>query len=96
MICKLDAELTIATAAKVKSDLLQAIAGGGPFELDTRQVTEVDAAGLQLLLAAFKSAVGAKIPVRFPAESRSPAVTAGLALLGFTGADAPSEDVLHG
>jgi len=43
----LNGELTIARAAKIKAELLQAVSAEGPFELDTTGVSEVDAAGLQ-------------------------------------------------
>ena len=87
MKCTLSGELTIAAAAEVKGQLLQALEARGPLELDTSCVTEVDAAGLQVLLAALKSAASAKIPIRFPREARGPAVATGLALLGLATRD---------
>lgn len=82
MRCTLTTELTITCAAEVKSDLLRVLAQGGTLELDTSQVREVDVAGLQVILAALKSAAKAKLPVHFPEELRGPAVSAGLRLLG--------------
>lgn len=82
MKCCLSGELTIQCAAEHKTELLQALAGAGPFELDTQAVSEVDGAGLQLLIAALKSAARAQIPVHFPPEARGSAVASGLALLG--------------
>jgi anti-sigma B factor antagonist len=96
MKCTLKNELTIARAAEIRTDLLQALAEGGTFELDTRQVTEVDAAGLQILLAALKSALGARAPIRFSEDMRGPAVSAGLRLLGLAERSWGDEDVNHG
>jgi len=96
MKCTLTGELTIAAAARARTELLQAIAGPGALDLDTRGVDEVDAAGLQVLLAAFKSAANAKIRVVFPPEVRGPAVTAGLARLGLDTRDWNHEEANHG
>lgn len=96
MQCTLTGDLTIAAAAETKGQLLQALAGEGPLELDTRQVTEVDAAGLQVLLAALRSAANAKIPIRFPADCHGPVVGRGLGLLGLTERDWNHEDVGYG
>jgi anti-anti-sigma regulatory factor len=59
MMCTLTGELTIARVEEVKAVLLKALAQGGSLELDTKQVSEVDAAGLQVVLAALKSAAKA-------------------------------------
>jgi len=96
MQCTLTGDLTIGAAAEAKSQLLQALAGEGPLELDTRQVTDVDAAGLQVLLAALRSAAHAKIPVRFPADLRGSAVGTGLRLFGLAERDWNDEDFSHG
>jgi anti-anti-sigma regulatory factor len=96
MKCALNGELTITAGAKVRSELLLAIAGEGPFEIDTTGVNEVDAAGLQLLLAAMKSAASTRIPILFPPEARGAAVTAGLELLGLAARDWNLEDWTHG
>ena len=96
MQCTLTGDLTIGAAAEAKQQLLHALAGEGPLELDTRQVTEVDAAGLQVLLAALRSAANAKIPIRFPADLRGPAVESGLRLLGLAERDWNYEDLSHG
>jgi hypothetical protein len=87
MKCTLTGELTIAAAADAKALLLEALLGGGDLELDTTQVTDADAAGLQVILAAFRSAVAAKMAVRFPPEARGSAVTAGLGTLGLAERD---------
>jgi anti-anti-sigma regulatory factor len=82
MMCTLTGELTIARVEEVKAVLLKALAQGGSLELDTKQVSEVDAAGLQVVLAALKSAAKAKVPVHFPVEARGAAVSTGFHLLG--------------
>jgi anti-anti-sigma regulatory factor len=96
MKCTLSGELTIGAASRIKDDLLRALAGDGAFQLDTCGVTEVDAAGLQLLLGAFKSAARANIPVLFPSESRGAAVATGFALLGLDQLNGTLEVSLHG
>ncbi len=96
MRCTLVDGLTITTASRAKADLLQAMSGSGAFEVDTTGVHDVDGAGLQVLLAAFKSAVSAKIPVVFPPDARGTAVTACLDLLGLSSCDWNHEDWIHG
>ena len=91
----LTGELTILNAADVRTQLLEALAHGEPLELDTRQVTEVDAAGLQVLLAAFKSASNEKLAIHFPVDLRGPAVTSALELLGLTELERNVEVVSH-
>ncbi len=82
MKCTLTGALTISAAAETKVELLQALAGEGALELDTTQVTDVDAAGLQLLLAACKSASQAGIPVQFSAQAQGEVVETAIKVLG--------------
>jgi anti-anti-sigma factor len=49
-------ELTIQNAASVRAQLLVALRDGGVVEIDLTEVGEFDSAGLQLLVAARKSA----------------------------------------
>lgn len=49
-------ELTIFTAQAGKEQLLAALAGGEAVEVDLSAVTEIDSAGLQLLVAAKREA----------------------------------------
>jgi anti-anti-sigma factor len=58
----LDGELTIQQAAAVRERLLAALAAGLRC-LDLGQVSECDSAGVQLLLAARKSAEDAGLPL---------------------------------
>jgi anti-sigma B factor antagonist len=52
----IDGELTIYRAAELQAALAQAIAGPDALALDLSGVTDIDGAGVQLLLAAKKSA----------------------------------------
>jgi len=45
-------EMTIYTAAEMKTKLVDALAHGAEIEMDLSQVPEIDTAGLQLLIAA--------------------------------------------
>jgi len=57
---RIDGELTIYRAAELAAALkaaLAAVADGGALQVDLSEVTEVDCAGVQLLLAARRSAV---------------------------------------
>ncbi len=75
-------ELTLARAAELKARLLEALAGGAPLALDGRGVTDVDAAGLQVLCAAGRSAAARGTSVSLTAGARSPALAEALALSG--------------
>lgn len=92
----LNGELTIANAAKIKAELLHAVSSDGPFELDTTGVGEVDAAGLQLLLAAMKSAATRGAVIVFPPQARGDAVGGALDLMGLGSRDWNNEDSRHG
>ena len=54
---RLDGELTIYRADEIKSLLLAALAEPGDLELDLSGVSEIDTAGLQLLMLAKKTAL---------------------------------------
>ena len=56
MVVNLPQELTIAAVARLRDRLLEALAGGAPVVLDAAAVVDVDAAGLQVLCAARRSA----------------------------------------
>ena len=53
----IEGELSIFTASAVRDRLLDAFAAAGEVEADLSRVTEIDSAGLQLMLAAQKEAV---------------------------------------
>ena len=63
------AELTIQQAAVLKGELLSALEGAGPVELDLSQVLELDSAGLQLLLLLAREASAAHRELRFSGHS---------------------------
>jgi ABC-type transporter Mla MlaB component len=58
-------ELTVRTVAGQKDSLLAALATGQPLELSLADVTDIDTAGLQLLLAVKREAAGRQEVVRF-------------------------------
>ena len=79
-----EGELTIFTALAVKEQLLSAFAGeGGEVEVDLSQVTEVDSAGVQLLVAAKKESLRRGRQLRFCGHS--PAVLDVLDLCDLSG-----------
>jgi anti-sigma B factor antagonist len=72
---RIDGELTIYRAAELRDALKTVIAGapdGCELEVDLSDVTEMDSAGVQLLIAAQKTARASGRDVRITA--RSPAV----------------------
>lgn len=92
MIVTLPTELTIAQAAEWKEPLLAAVRSGEEVLLDGSAVTRADVVGLQLLIAAKKSALAVEVPFGFVPGKRSPeldriAESAGLV----AGSDAPEE-----
>lgn len=75
-------DLTILTAAEVRTTLLEAVAGSTAVEVDLADVEELDTAGLQVLLLAGREAQAHGIELR--CERPSEAVLATLALVGLT------------
>ncbi len=69
---RLDGELTIYRAAELKDELMKAMAAASPLEIDLSGITEVDGAGLQLLILVKKEAGRQGKTVNF--SSHSPAV----------------------
>lgn len=61
----LDGELTIFTAVEQQSKLLEAIATGLDMDVDLCGVSEIDAAGLQLMVAAKQYATSTGKHLRF-------------------------------
>jgi anti-anti-sigma factor len=76
-------ELNIFTAAELRLQLLEAIATGTELEVDLAHVSEIDCAGLQLMLAAKREAAGRNQALHF--TSHSPAVCEALELLKLSG-----------
>ncbi|SNB44783.1 STAS domain-containing protein [Geobacter sp. DSM 9736] len=59
-VVTLSGEMTIMHAGELRETLLSALAGEGKFRVDVTAVTDIDLAGLQLLCAAHRAAVGAR------------------------------------
>ncbi len=92
MIVTLPPELTIARVAACKAELASALREGGEIRLDARAVGDVDVAGLQLLVAAQKSAAAARVPFGFLPGGRSPALDRAAVSAGLVrGTGAPEE-----
>lgn len=71
MILELPPELTIARAAELRATLISGLERGEALELNASQVTEVDAAGLQVLCAAHRSAQARGLGLTFAPGTRS-------------------------
>jgi len=83
---RIDGELTIYRAAELAGAMkaaLAAVADGGALELDLSEVAEMDCAGVQLLLAARRSAAESGRTLRL--SGRSAAVDEVLATLRLDG-----------
>jgi anti-sigma B factor antagonist len=76
---KLSGEATIHRAAEIKQVCLALLEGKGSAELDLSGVTEIDSAGLQILLLLAREARRLERPLRL--IGHSPAVLEVLALL---------------
>lgn len=71
-VLAIEGELTIYRAAELGELLKTALAAGGDLELNLAGVTEMDSAGVQLLMAARKSALAGQRRLRL--VEHSPAV----------------------
>lgn len=80
---RLDGELTIYCAAELKAQLMEAWGGDAPLEVDLSGITEVDGAGLQLLILAKREALRSGKSVRF--VGHSPAVLEVIDLANLSG-----------
>ena len=65
-------DLNIFNAAEQRSRLLEALGAGKEVEVDLSQVSEIDSAGIQLMIAAKREAAARKLALRF--TGHSPAV----------------------
>lgn len=79
-LLRIDGEMTIYRAFELKQTLLAAVEASAAVEMDLAGVTELDTAGVQLLLLARKSAQAGQRELRLFALS--PAVAEVLELLG--------------
>ena len=67
---EIEGELTIFTAAKQKIQLLEFLASDQELELNLSKVTELDTAGLQLLILAKREAAQAHKTLKFVMHSK--------------------------
>lgn len=85
----LDGELTIYTAAAVRERLLRVLENCARLTLDTAKVSEIDTAGLQVLLSTRRSCQEGGVPFAFPHSGQAVGQTLTLFGLGerleFTG-----------
>ncbi len=65
----IEGELTIYRAAEVCATLKAALAGGGDLEVNLKDVTELDSAGVQLLIVARRAARDAQCTLRLVGHS---------------------------
>jgi anti-anti-sigma regulatory factor len=79
-------KLTIATVVQEKTSLMLALESGEKLELDARGVSEVDVAGLQVLLATKREAETRGHTFLLPATTCSEPLAQALALAGLTDA----------
>ncbi|HEX8592679.1 MAG TPA: STAS domain-containing protein [Pseudomonas sp.] len=68
---EIDGELTIYTVADLAAQLLPALGGAPRMEIDLAQVTEVDGAGLQLLMLLRREAARAGAALTVPRQSET-------------------------
>ena len=68
---EINGELGIFTAAALREQLLDALSSGKEVEVDLSQVTEIDSAGVQLLVAAQREAVLLDKSLRFSSHSQA-------------------------
>ncbi|RZI44053.1 anti-sigma factor antagonist [Herbaspirillum sp. HC18] len=66
---RIEGEMTIYKAAELKQSLLAAIVPQATLEIDLSAVTELDTAGLQLLMLAKKAALAAQGDIRLGGQS---------------------------
>ena len=68
---RIDGEMTIYRAAELKQTLLDALAGQETLDIDLGAVTEIDTAGVQLLMLAKKTAGERQCELRLSAHSEA-------------------------
>lgn len=72
-VCRIgvDGEMTIYAAAQAKESLLSAMASCEEIEMNLAHVSEIDAAGLQLLALVKREAAESNKPLHFVAHSKA-------------------------
>jgi anti-sigma B factor antagonist len=66
---RISAEMTIYTAIETRDLLQETLLLCNEIEIDLSEVTEIDSAGLQLLIQVKRQGAGTGLPVRFVAHS---------------------------
>lgn len=66
---RIEGEMTIYRATELKTMLLESLAQPSPLEIDLSAVTEIDSAGVQLLVLTKKTAQDRQQEVHFSAHS---------------------------
>lgn len=69
---RVDGEMTIYTAAQCRDELAACLHGNKPLEINLSGVSEIDSAGVQILILAKREGARRGVPVRL--VSHSPAV----------------------
>jgi anti-sigma B factor antagonist len=67
----LEGEMSIYNAAELKGELVQLLSQPGEYEIDLSGVSEMDSAGLQLLILAKREAARLKTILQFNGHSRA-------------------------
>jgi anti-anti-sigma factor len=67
----IEGDMTIYTAAELKAGLMPCMTQPGEWEIDLSGVSEIDSAGLQLLLLAKREAARRASPLRLTRHSRA-------------------------
>jgi len=72
-VCRIgiDGEMSIYSAAQTKESLLSAMADCNEIEMNLAHVSEIDAAGLQLLALVKREAADSNKPLQFVAHSQA-------------------------
>jgi len=83
MVLKLPEEMTITGAASLKAAFEAALAVREDVQLDAAAVSAADLVGLQILVAAQRSAARAGLALAFAEGGRSQAIDVAAASLGF-------------
>ena len=71
VILHIEGDMTINTAAALKKELMKLVAKPCEREIDLSEVSEMDTAGMQLLLLAKREAIRQNMPLRLTGHSRA-------------------------
>jgi len=71
VLISIDGEMSVFTIRDIATRLLEPLSNGVGMEIDLTGVTEIDSAGLQLMIAVKKMASDHELPLRFVGHSSS-------------------------